>query len=384
MSGRSGLLRDWGTTARRWGRIGPDVRYRESRGKILTSGPVGYGRALPRAVVVYTHIGMPRPKLSLVIPVFNEEETLPELDRRLRGLLGQLPEIGEAWEVVFVEDGSTDRTRVLLAEIAKHEPRYKAIVFSRNFGHQAAITAGVDRAEGDAVVVMDADLQDPPEVIAAMLERFRGGFDVVYAVRRRRRGETIFKRFTAALFYRLMRMTTGVVIPVDVGDFRLMSRPVVLTLRALREHHRFVRGMVAWVGFRQAAVTYDREARFAGETKYPFRKMVRFALDGITSFSILPLRLATWLGAVAGLLAVAVGIWAVAVKFLVRGTVPGWTTIMILVALGSSAQLLMTGILGEYVGRIYEEIKRRPLYVVQDELNFQGPAGTESPKHKET
>ncbi len=317
---------------------------------------------------------MKRPELSLVIPVFNEEQTLPELDRRLKGFLSALPNVRDDFEVVFVDDGSRDRSRELLLEMAAREPRYRVLAFSRNFGHQLAITAGVDRAEGEAVVVMDADLQDPPEVVGEMLTRFREGYDVVYGVRRKRHGETLFKRATAALFYRLMRAMTGVTIPLDAGDFRLMSRPVVLTLRALREQHRFVRGMVSWVGFRQIAVTYDREARFAGETKYPLSKMLRFAIDGITSFSVFPLRAATVLGVLAGCAAVLVGIWAVTVKFLGLGTVPGWTTIMFAVALGSSAQLLMTGVLGEYVGRIYEEIKRRPLYVVEREVNFESPA----------
>jgi polyisoprenyl-phosphate glycosyltransferase len=317
---------------------------------------------------------MTRPKLSLVIPVYNEQETLPELDRRLRTYLAALPGIGDAWEVVFVEDGSKDTSREMLAEMAAREPRYRVIVFSRNFGHQIAITAGVDRAEGEAVVVMDADLQDPPELVGQMLERFGAGFDVVYAVRNKRKGETWFKLATAAMFYRILRAVTRVQIPLDAGDFRLMSRSVVLTLRALRERHRFVRGMVAWVGFRQTAVYYEREARFAGETKYPIRKMLQFAIDGITSFSILPLRAATWLGVLAGMAAVGIGFWAVIAKLFGTGTVPGWTTIMFAVALGSSAQLLMTGVLGEYVGRIYEEIKRRPLYIVERELNFDPPA----------
>jgi dolichol-phosphate mannosyltransferase len=256
------------------------------------------------------------------------------------------------------------------------------IAFSRNFGHQLAITAGVDRAEGEAVVVMDADLQDPPELVAQMLERFQAGFDVVYAVRNKRKGETWFKLLTAALFYRLLRAVTGVQIPIDAGDFRLMSRAVVLTLRALRERHRFVRGMVAWVGFRQTAVYYEREARFAGETKYPLRKMLQFAIDGITSFSILPLRAATWLGVLAGMAAVAIGVWAVIAKLFGSGTVAGWTTIMFAVALGSSAQLLMTGVLGEYVGRIYEEVKRRPLYVVEREINFEVSGDQNHPERR--
>jgi glycosyltransferase involved in cell wall biosynthesis len=291
------------------------------------------------------------PTLSLVIPVYDEEAVIPELDRRLRASLAGIPSVGDAWEVVFVDDG------------------YRVVALSRNFGHQLAITAGLDRARGDAVVVIDADLQDPPEVVAAMVAEWRQGYDVVYGVRQRRR-EGWFKRLTAAIYYRLLRILLGgIAPPVDAGDFRLMSRPVVATMCALREQHRFVRGLVAWVGFRQTAVRFDRAGRFAGETKYPLRRMFGFALDGITSFSSAPLRMATWLGALAGLVAVAGGAWAFYAKVFGQRVVPGWTTIMILVALGSSAQLLMTGVLGEYVGRIYEEVKRRPLYVVANEVN---------------
>ncbi len=312
------------------------------------------------------------PTLSLVLPIFNEAEIIPELARRLKSFLADLGSgVGESWEVIFVNDGSTDESATLLQALAVAEPRFKILSFARNFGHQMAITAGLDRAEGDAVVVMDADLQDPPEVVNEMLVRWREGFDVVFAIRSKRHGESWFKKLTAAAFYRLLRaMLGGVSIPADAGDFRLMSRPVVLTMRALREQHRFVRGMVAWVGFRQTAVRYERPARFAGETKYPFRKMLRFAIDGITSFSTVPLRMALWLGVVAGGVALIGGLWAVYVKLFGEGVVPGWTTIMILVALGSSAQLMMTGILGEYVGRIYEEVKRRPLYIVREETNF--------------
>jgi dolichol-phosphate mannosyltransferase len=314
---------------------------------------------------------MESPVLSLVLPIFNEEAIIPELDRRLRAFLASVGSgVGEAWEIIFVNDGSKDRSLALLKELAAAEPRYKIVSLSRNFGHQTAITAGLDRANGEAVVVMDADLQDPPEVVGQMLARWREGFDVVFGVRSRRHGESAFKRLTAAVFYRLLRaLLGGASMPIDAGDFRLMSRPVVLTLRALREQHRFVRGLVWWVGFRQTAVDYERPARFAGETKYPFRKMFRFAIDGITSFSTVPLRMATWLGLLAGLVAIAGVGWALYSKFF-GGVVRGWTTIMILVGLGSSAQLLMTGILGEYVGRIYEEVKRRPLYVVEDEINL--------------
>jgi dolichol-phosphate mannosyltransferase len=311
-----------------------------------------------------------RQTVSIVIPIFNEETTIPELDRRLRELLTTLEGLGLSCEVVFVNDGSADHSLQLLRDLAKNDRRYKVLGFSRNFGHQVAITAGLDKADGDAVVVMDADLQDPPEVVAQMVGKWREGFDVVYGVRSRRPGETIFKRATAAFFYRLLRALTGVQIPLDAGDFRLMSRPVVLALRALRERHRFVRGMVAWVGFRQTGLYYDRSERFSGETKYPLRKMLHFAVDGLTSFSTVPLRVATWLGALAGVAAVGVGLWALYVKFYVRGVIPGWTTIMILVAFSASVQLMMTGILGEYIGRLYEEAKARPLYVVAEQINL--------------
>lgn len=314
-----------------------------------------------------------RPILSIIVPIFNEQEVLPELHRRLGGLLAELVEVAGRWEVILVDDGSSDQSPAMLDQLARAEPRYRVVRFARNFGHQAAITAGLDCAEGDAVVVMDADLQDPPEVVQSMLAKWREGYDVVYGVRRKRLGETIFKRATAAIFYRLMNAALGVQIPKDAGDFRLMSRPVVLTLRSLREKHRFMRGLVAWVGFRQTSVSYDRPQRFAGTTKYPLRKMLRFALDGVTSFSTSPLRLAIWLGALAGLAAMALGGWALYIRLFTDRTVQGWTTIMLLVALGAAAQLLVLGILGEYVGRIYEEIKQRPLYIVDNESRGASP-----------
>lgn len=315
----------------------------------------------------------PRPEFSLVLPVFNEEETIPELHRRLSEVL---PLFSASWEVIFVDDGSKDRSLAQLRELAASESRYKVVSLGRNFGHQIAITAGLDMAEGDAVVVMDADLQDPPEVVQQMLAKFHEGYEVVYGVRTRRHGETLFKRATAAIFYRFLRSMLGFEVPVDTGDFRLMSRQVVLTLRSLRERHRFVRGMVAWIGFRQTRVEYERPARFAGETKYPLSKMVRFAIDGITSFSIVPVRLATVLGVLTGLLAVLIGAWALLQKLRGAPVVVGWTTIMMLIALCSSAQLLMTGVLGEYIGRVYEEVKKRPLYTVAERINLEthGPA----------
>jgi len=311
---------------------------------------------------------MPRPTLSLVIPCFNEEEVVPELDRRLRLLLDTL---GETWEVVFIDDGSKDKTLAMLEELAGSEPRYRILSCSRNFGHQFAITAGVDHARGEAVVVMDADLQDPPEVVRDMSARWRDGYDVVYGGRTKREGESLFKRVTAAMFYRTMRAMVGMDIPLDTGDFRLRGRKVVLALRALKEVHRFVRGMVVWVGFKQTAVYYSRAGRFAGETKYPLRKMLKFALDGITSFSIIPLRISSFLGVVAGLGAVGLSAWAIYVRFFVKGVVQGWTSTMILVALVSSAQLMMIGVLGEYVGRIYEQVKQRPPYLLGKTINLE-------------
>lgn len=307
-----------------------------------------------------------QPTLSLVIPIFNEEETIPELQSRLATFL---PSLGESWEVVFVNDGSADRSGEMLREMASRESRYKVISFGRNFGHQVAITAGIDFAEGQAVVVMDADLQDPPEVVAQMMEKWREGYDVVYGVRSKRLGETFFKKITAKIFYRVLRMMLGFEIPVDTGDFRLMSRSVVLTLRSLKERHRFVRGMVAWVGFRQTRVFYERQGRFAGETKYPLSKMVRFAIDGITSFSIIPVRIATFLGVMIGLLVVGIWGWALINKLMGTPVVTGWTSIMMLVALCASVQLVVLGVLGEYIGRVYEEVKKRPLYTIAEQLN---------------
>ncbi|HSQ68146.1 MAG TPA: glycosyltransferase family 2 protein [Polyangiaceae bacterium] len=312
---------------------------------------------------------MARPTLSLVLPIYNEEAVIPELHKQLQAFL---KELAVDTEVVFVNDGSRDASLPLLRDLVKQDARYRVLSFSRNFGHQTAITAGVDHARGKAVVVMDADLQDPPQVVIEMMAKWREGYDVVYGKRRVRAGETFFKKVSAKIFYRLFAAMIPIEVPLDTGDFRLMSRRVVVALRELREAHRFVRGMVAWIGFKQTAVIYDRPGRFAGETKYPLRKMLRFAIDGITSFSVVPLRLATWLGVTMSVLSVLYAIWAMIVHFGLHGTVPGWTATVVLIALLSSVQLLMIGILGEYVGRIYEEVKRRPLYVVGERLNLRG------------
>ncbi len=310
---------------------------------------------------------MPRPTLSLILPIFNEERVIPELHARLQEFLSKL---GGQVEVLFVDDGSHDDSMALLRGIAASEPRYRILSFSRNFGHQAAITAGLDYARGEAVVVMDADLQDPPDVVLEMVAKWRAGYDVVYGKRRSREGETFLKLLTAKGFYRIFALMIPIDVPLDTGDFRLMSRRVVVALRTLAETHRFVRGMVAWIGFKQTAVLYDRPGRFAGETKFPLRKMIGFAIDGITSFSVLPLRFATYLGMTISVLSVLTGFWALYAKYVQHVTVQGWTTVILLVSLLASVQLLMIGILGEYIGRIYEQVKGRPLYIVGERHNL--------------
>ena len=309
---------------------------------------------------------MGRPTLSLVIPVYNEEVVLPLLHPRLQEFLTRL---ALPVEVIFVNDGSKDRSLELLRVLAAEDPRYRVVSLARNFGHQAAITAGLDYARGEAVVVMDADLQDPPEVVVDMVAKWKEGYDVVYGRRRLREAETFFKLLSARIFYRVFAAMVPITVPLDAGDFRLMSRRVVIALRALKETHRFVRGMVAWVGFRQTAVLYDRQGRAAGQTKYPLRRMVRFAIDGITSFSIQPLRFSSYLGIFISVASIAVACWAVIAHFFLKTTVPGWTAEIVMISLLAAAQLLMIGVLGEYVGRIYEQVKARPLYLVDDVIN---------------
>lgn len=318
---------------------------------------------------------MPQILLSIVIPIYNEEPVIVELNKRLQSLLNNIASAFPGFiEVIFIDDGSQDKSLEMLRGIASQESRYRVISLSRNFGHQNAITAGMDHAQGEAVVVIDADLQDPPEVILEMLQKWKVGFDIVYAIRSEREGESLFKRLTASLFYRFMRKMIGIKMPLDAGDFRLMSRRVILTLHALRESNRFVRGLVAWTGFKSSSIYYKREKRFAGTTKYPLRKMIKFAFDGITTFSTIPLRAATWLGLFSGLVALVAAGWAVYEKFFGEGVIQGWTTIMLAVALGSSAQLLMIGILGEYIGRIFDEVKRRPLYLISEQINLKPPS----------
>jgi glycosyltransferase involved in cell wall biosynthesis len=311
------------------------------------------------------------PEYSIVVPVYNEEDVLPELLERLTQLLEQLD--GSA-EVVLVDDGSRDRSYELMLEANMRDPRFKVIRLSRNFGHQLAITAGLDVASGSAVVVMDADLQDPPETVLALAERWRQGFDVVFGVRRVRAGERRFKRATAAAFYRLIQRLADVELPTDVGDFRLLDRKAVAAYRVMRESDRYVRGMVSWVGFSQTGVLYDRDERHAGSTKYPLRKMLRFAADGIVSFSNAPLRLALALGFFVSFASFVYGFVAILLKVTGAFTVPGWTSTIFVTSILGGVQLIVLGIIGEYVGRAYIESKRRPLYIVSSAVGLVPPS----------
>jgi polyisoprenyl-phosphate glycosyltransferase len=308
----------------------------------------------------------PMDLISLILPVYNEEAVIPLLLPRLRDLLDQLPCKSE---VIFVNDGSRDRSGELLAQAALDDDRIKVVEFSRNFGHQIAITAGTDIAAGDVVIIMDADLQDPPEVVLQMIEKYQQGFDVVYGQRIRRDGDSFFKKRTAKAFYWLMRKAVHKELPDDVGDFRLLSRQVADALRCLREQHRFVRGMVTWLGFRQTAVTFERLPRAAGETKYPLRKMVAFAWGAITSFSGLPLRIGLLVGVMLILLAVGYAGYAVFMVSFMKMTVPGWASLVCLTVGLSGMIIVMLGLIGDYVARIYEELKHRPLYIVRSLTN---------------
>ncbi|HOZ31358.1 MAG TPA: glycosyltransferase family 2 protein [Tabrizicola sp.] len=311
------------------------------------------------------------PLISVVLPCFDEEDVLAETLSRLSAMAAA--QSGVRFEFVFVDDGSRDRTAAILRDAAARDDRIRLLRFARNFGQQIAVTAGIELAQGDAVVLMDADLQDPPEVVARMVDLWRDGFDVVYGTRSSRRADSLVKRVTARMFYATINRLSEVPIPSDTGDFRLMSRRVVDVLRQMPERHRFIRGMVSWVGFRQTQVPYERPERFAGNTKYPLRKMIRFAADGILSFSIKPLQLSIALGLLAASLAL-IGIgYALFMRIFTSTWVEGWTALMIAVLFMGGVQLLCLGILGEYVGRIYSEVKRRPLYVIAEKLGFDEP-----------
>ncbi len=303
------------------------------------------------------------PTFTIIAPIYNELENIPELYPRVRDVMDQT---GEPWELILVDDGSTDGSTDVIRKLAENDSRVRPVIFARNFGHQIAVTAGVDYSRGQAVVIIDADLQDPPEVILDLIEKWRDGYEVVYAVRAEREGESWFKKVTASLFYRIIYRITDVDIPLDTGDFRLMDKKVVAVMKQMREKHRFLRGMSAWVGFKQIGVAYKRKPRFSGETKYPFSKMVKLALNAVTSFSYFPLQMATYLGFIAAGLSV-LAIPIVAILRLTTGTaLLGQATTLIIVLFLGGVQLISLGIIGEYIGRIYDEAKGRPLYIVAE------------------
>jgi len=303
-----------------------------------------------------------KPTITIIAPVYNEEPVLPELYKRISAIMDAA---GDTWELLLVDDGSRDRSAEIIAELHANDPRVKGISFSRNFGFQEAVTAGLDYAQGDAVVLTDADLQDPPEVIPEMIAKWREGYDVVYGVRESREGETWFKLVTAKLFYRLIHRITSVNIPLDTGDFRLMDRRVVDSLRSMRERNRFLRGMVPWVGYRQTGVHFVRAPRYAGEAKYnSFRRMFKFAMNAITSFSYVPLQLATYLGFVIAAISAIAILVVVLLRLFAPHELTGQATTLVAVLFLGGVQLISLGIIGEYLGRIYDEVKGRPLYLI--------------------
>jgi dolichol-phosphate mannosyltransferase len=303
------------------------------------------------------------PRLSVVSPCYNEEGSLGELHRRLTDVCQA--EVGDDYEIVLVDDGSSDRTRLILRELSAADPRVVAVLLSRNHGHQLALTAGLTVCRGERILIIDSDLQDPPELLSDMMRLMDEGSDVVYGQRGKRRGESPFKLVTASLFYRLLDSVTDLKIPLDTGDFRLMSRRVLDELNRMPEQHRFIRGMVTWIGFKQTPLLYDRQARHAGETKYPLRKMVRFAFDALSGFSTVPLRVATYLGFLCSFLGL-LGLAWTAYSYLSGIAIQGWTTLMVVVLILGSGQLLVLGVIGEYLGRLYMQSKGRPLFIIED------------------
>ncbi len=320
-----------------------------------------------------------KPVYSIVAPIYNEEGNIDKLHKRISEVMGST---GETWELVCVNDGSRDRSLELLKAVAEKDERIKIINFARNFGHQLAVTAGLHHTSGQAVVVIDADLQDPPEVILEMIERWKSGYQVVYAVREQRKGESWFKLFTAKLFYRVIYRITDVDIPLDTGDFRLMDRKVVDALNAMPEHNRFIRGLTSWIGFKQTGVNYVREAREWGETKYPLKKMVRFAMDAVTGFSYFPLQIMVYVAFFLGLAAVlAIPVFAILRFIMGDAFFGGQATTIILLLLLSSFQLFFLFVMGQYVARIYDETRGRPLYIVAEKTNLDD---VETPKPRRT
>src|SRR3989344_778353 len=296
--------------------------------------------------------------ISVIVPVLNEENNIPVLYGELVTNLKPFH-----YEMIFVNDGSSDGSEEAISNLRKKDKNVKFINLSRNFGHQIAITCGIDFAQGDAAVIIDADLQDPPEIIPLMIKKWREGFDVVYAVRKVREGESILKKLTASIFYRLMRILSGTKIPLDTGDFRLISKKVILVLRKTREYQRFMRGLVSWVGFSQCGIEFTRDKRFSGKTKYPLFSMIKFAIDGILSFSLMPLRIVSIMGIVTVAILLILLIYSL-YRTITGQTVPGWASTTVIILFLGSIQLISIGIIGEYLGRVYEEVKRRPLYII--------------------
>ena len=302
-------------------------------------------------------------ELSIIIPIYNEELILPELHRRLAAAAAQ---ITEDYELIFVNDGSKDGSLAGLKQLAAQFERANFISFSRNFGHQVAVSAGLDHAKGNAVVIIDGDLQDPPELIPELYKKHKEGYEVVYAKRKNRQGESIFKKFTAKMFYRILANITSIDIPLDTGDYRLMDKVVVDNLKQMPERHKFLRGQISWIGFRQTFVEFDRGERTHGETGYTLKKMLQFALDGITAFSDVPLRFVTWAGFGVSFIAFLIIIYALFAKFVMNEVVTGWTSMIISVMFIGGVQLIAIGIIGEYLSRINTDVKRRPLYIIQE------------------
>ncbi len=305
---------------------------------------------------------------SVVVPVYNEEQVVLESYKRLKTVMDS---VNEPYEIIFVNDGSRDKTAFIVNEICEKDKNIKLIDFSRNFGHQIAITAGMDYTEGEAIIVIDADLQDPPEVIPKMIEKWKEGYDVVYGKRAERKGETFFKKFTAAAFYRLLRKMTDVDIPVDTGDFRLIDRKVCVALANVGERSRYIRGLISWLGFKQIGVEFSRDKRFAGETKYPLKKMIKFAFDAITSFSYKPLKIATYAGTIISFVGFVYLLVIIFQALFTKNTQPGWASLMAITIVFNGFVLMILGIIGEYIGRIYDEAKGRPLYIVRQTKNME-------------
>jgi polyisoprenyl-phosphate glycosyltransferase len=315
---------------------------------------------------------------SVVVPLYNEELVVNESFKRLYSVMSNT---GESFEIVFVNDGSRDNTFNLVSDICKDYQNVKLLNFSRNFGHQNAITAGMDFATGKSIVVIDGDLQDPPEVIPEMLKKWREGYDVVYGKRSDRKGDSLFKKVTAAFFYRFMRAMTDVDIPVDTGDFRLIDRRVCDALKSVQEKNRYIRGLISWLGFKQTGVEFSRDKRFAGETKYPLKKMLKFAFDAITSFSYKPLKLASYSGMILSFFSFAYLIVVLYLKLFTSTTITGWASIVAVNLFFNGFILIILGIIGEYIGRIYDEAKARPLYIVKETINIQKGKRTEDVEH---